>query len=196
MCAPCTEASWRASNSDWVTMSPFTLATTRSMISARVDAEWTRPARTRRRAALRRTCSRDGFIVHLGSGQEALNELAHTDVGLAAEDLRARGVPALRKAGRLGGEALVHPQHVISERARHDVTRLARGQAEGRLFELRGQLPALEDSHLSARARLGAVRAGLGQHGEFLRVLLEAAHDVTGFVGRGEQDLAEADPLR
>jgi hypothetical protein len=25
----CTAASWRASNSDWVTMSPFTLATTR-----------------------------------------------------------------------------------------------------------------------------------------------------------------------
>src|SRR6185436_9091626 len=126
MRAACTAASWRASNSDCVMMSPFTLATTRSMISARVEAESARRAAPTRAAPLRRTRTGDGFMIHLGPGHEGLDEL--TD-GLAR------------------GHALVHPQHVVSQGTLHHIARLAGGQREGRAFELRGQLAPAERAH-------------------------------------------------
>src|SRR6187399_149674 len=117
MRAACTAASWRASNSDWVTMSPFTLATTRSMISAREEAERERTPAPRRAATLRRTRTGDGFMIHLGPGHQALDELADARVRLLAQQLGPRRFPALRKAGLARGHALVHSQHVVSQGA-------------------------------------------------------------------------------
>src|SRR6188508_363852 len=110
MRAACTAASCRASNSDWVTMSPFTLATTRSMISAREEAERARRPASRA-APLRRTRTGDGFMIHLGPGHQALDELADAHVGLLTQQLGPRRLPALRKVGLAGGHALLHPQH-------------------------------------------------------------------------------------
>src|SRR6187399_2011561 len=117
MRAACTAASCRASNSDWVTMSPFTLATTRSMISAREEAERTRAPRPRRRPALRRTRTRDRFMIHLGSGHEALDELADAGRGFLTEEVGARRLPALGQAGFARGESFVDAQDVVPERA-------------------------------------------------------------------------------
>src|SRR5256885_43708 len=144
MRAACTAASWRASNSDWVTMSPFTLATRRSMISAREEAERARAPARARSTALRRKRTIDGFMIHLGPGHEAPDELADTAVRFPAEELRARRLPALGEAGLAGGHALLHPQHVIAERARHDVARFPGRQPEGGGVELGRQLSPRE----------------------------------------------------
>src|ERR1041385_2435961 len=114
MRAACTAASWRASNSDWVTISPFTLATRRSMISAREEAERARAPARRRRTALRGKRTVDGFMLHLGPGHEAADEFADTAVRLPAEELGTGRRPALREAGLAGGHPLLHPQHVIA----------------------------------------------------------------------------------
>src|SRR6185436_6707654 len=196
MRAACTAASWRASNSDCVMMSPFTLATTRSMISAREEAERARRPAPTRAAPLRRTRTGDGFIIHLGPGHEALDELTDALVRFPAEQLGPRRLPALRKVGLARGHALVHPQHVVSQRTLHHVARLAGGQRERRAFELGGQLAAAERTHGPPRARLRATGARLGQGGEALGVLLETAYDVARLVRRRHQYLTQPDPLR
>src|SRR4051812_3139599 len=107
MRAACTAASWRASNSDWVTMSPFTLATTRSTISARKEAETTSAPAARRRAALGRMRTRDRFMIHLGPGHEAPDELADALVRLPAQEKAARRLPAFGQAGFTRGHPLL-----------------------------------------------------------------------------------------
>src|ERR1043165_546447 len=155
MRAACAAACWRASNSDCVMMSPFPLATTRSMISARVEAESASRAAPTRAAPLRRTRTGDGFMIHLGPGHEGLDELTDALVRFLAEQLGPRRIAALGKAGLAGGHALVHPQHVVSQGTLHDIARLAGGQGESRTFQLRGQLASAERAHGPARARLG-----------------------------------------
>src|SRR5215468_10779923 len=109
MWAACTAASWRASNSDWVTMSPFTLATSRSTISALEEADIAaKAAATAHQTTLRRMRTGDGFMIHLGPGHEAPDELADTVVRLAAHQLRARRLPAFGQAGRARGHPLLH----------------------------------------------------------------------------------------
>src|SRR5207237_3914481 len=160
MCAAWTEASWRDSNSDWVTMSPLTRAMMRSTISAREEAERARVEAARRAARLGRTQARDGFMVHLGPGHQVPDELADALVRLPAQELGPRRLPALRGAGLPRGDALLHPQDVVAERALDHVARLPRGQREGRLLQLRGQLSTREPPHHPARARLRRARAG------------------------------------
>src|SRR5262249_30681232 len=83
MRACCTAATWRLSNSLRVTIWPFTLATIFSITSARADAASSRLG-TRAR--------RNGFMIHLGLGHQALDVAADGRVGLApaqqAADLR------------------------------------------------------------------------------------------------------------
>src|SRR5262249_14773369 len=103
-----TEAIWRPSKSDCVTMSPFTLTITRSSTSARAAraSSGSRPA-ARAHAAARAAGRRrlgcglgrlGGFMIHLGTGHQALDELVDTLVGLLAQQQRADLVPALLQA--------------------------------------------------------------------------------------------------
>src|SRR5262245_51811336 len=87
--AACTAASWRASNSDWVTISPLTLTITRSTTSAR--------ASTARKARLgrRRGPNRCRFIVHLGTGHQARDEFALAALRLLAGQLGANAPAAV-----------------------------------------------------------------------------------------------------
>src|SRR5688572_26782327 len=97
-------------------MSPFTLAITRSTISARVKAA----------AAARLTDSSrsfDGFMIHLGPGHDGPDELADRAVRFPPLERRLHPRPAFVQHGRARRPALVHPQHVVPVRRGHDLAR-------------------------------------------------------------------------
>src|SRR5215217_3862507 len=109
MRACCTAATWRCSNSLWVTISPLTATMTRSSTSA--GAESAAASRLGRKRA--RTLGR--FMVHLGAGHEARDEItAGTRRARRLQpgaDLWARLVQ--RQAARR--RARLEPQHVMAE---------------------------------------------------------------------------------
>src|SRR4029450_12745394 len=102
--AACTAATWRDWNSERVTMSPFTLATTRSRISGGAAV-----ARRALRAGRRRF--RD-LMVHLGAGHQRPHELPGGLVRLAAQDLGADPLARRLERGLPPGIPPVHPQDV------------------------------------------------------------------------------------
>src|SRR6187401_3451594 len=113
MRAACTAATWRDSNSDWVTMSPFTRTMTRSRSSA--------PARgcsARKRLRLSRT-GLGGFMVHLRAGEQARDEFALGALLLLLEQQGADAMAALLEIGGVRRRAGVDAEHVVAEARRH-----------------------------------------------------------------------------
>src|SRR5262245_13597770 len=182
-----TAAIWRASNSDWVTMSPFTLTITFSMISPRAAA----PKRTR----LRMVRGQRGFMVHLGSGHQARDELLDLRVRFLAPEAGADLVAALVERGPAGALPRVDAQHVVPEGGLHGVADPPLGEVEGRLFQLRGELASGEGPHEAPRARLRGAGQRLGEGGEAARLLQQPALDVARLVQGRHQDLAEGHGL-
>src|SRR6185295_5193907 len=188
MRAACTAAIWRASNSDWVTTSPFTLTMTRSLISPRAAAAT--------RTTLMRVSALSGFMIHLGPGHEARDELLDPCVHLLPPEAGPDLVPALlerRLARRLPG---VEAQDVEAERGLHRLADLPGREPEGRPVQFRRELAAREAAHEPARARFRRAGEGLGEGGEAARVLEQPAPHVPRLVHGRHQDLAEGDGLR
>src|SRR5438876_2481780 len=92
--AACTAATWRAWNSERVTMSPFTLATTRSTISAGAAAA--------RASRLRVGRSFRDLMVHLGAGHHRPHEFTPGFVRLLAQDLGPDALARLVEGGLAG----------------------------------------------------------------------------------------------
>src|SRR5262245_30062696 len=128
MRAFCTAATWRASNSDWVIMSPFTRTITRSTRSAYAIA----PSGSARLRLSRTGLSR--FMVHLRAGHEARDEFALRALLLVRQEPRADAGTALFEVRIASGRTRVDAQHVLPEAGRHHVAGLAGRQRErGRL---------------------------------------------------------------
>src|SRR5688572_32944814 len=119
-------ATWRASNSDRVTMSPFTRATALSTISAPATLATSRLA----------TIGFHDFMIHPGPGHEVPDECADGLVRLLAEQRGPRGFAALLHRGLAGGRPLLDAQDVEPERALHDLARLAALEGEGGPLQL------------------------------------------------------------
>src|SRR6185295_4097791 len=117
-----TAATWRASNSDWVTTSPFTLTITRSRISPRAAAA--------KRTRLRMGSALSRFMVHLGSGQEARDELLDLLVRLHRAEAGLDLAPRLLQRGLAGGLLLVQAQDVVPVGRLHRLADLAGGEGE------------------------------------------------------------------
>src|SRR6185436_397897 len=107
--AACASETCRAVKSESVMMSPFTLATTRSMISAGKGGASS--------SGLRRAISNfHGFMVHLGSGQQLLDEATHGPIGILALQQRPDLVAAFVELACARRLARVDAQYVIAER--------------------------------------------------------------------------------
>src|SRR5690349_11576161 len=130
MRAACTAATWRASNSDWVTMSPFTRTITRSSSSAPANG-----CSATRRLRLSRT-GLGGFMVHLRAGEQARDEFALGALLLLLEEQGADAMAALLEIGGTRFGAGVDAQHVVPEGRRHHVARFAGGERESRRLQL------------------------------------------------------------
>src|SRR5688572_4942334 len=100
-------------------MSPFTRTMTRSRSSAPPCAASRVRPRTRRRTGLGRLRLRDGFMVHLGPGQEAPDEFLDTALRLLLEEKFLDLLARLFEAGQARLLARIHAQHVMAERAHH-----------------------------------------------------------------------------
>src|SRR5262245_25622554 len=153
-------------------MSPLTLATTRSRISA--------PSGAASRTKLGTRIFQD-FMVHLGAGQGRPHEIARRLVRFLPPEPDANLVPALVHAPLAGRLALVHMQDMVAERGGNDLARRSDGQGESGLVQLGRQLAPGETAHEAPLARLRRAGAGLGQGCEAPRLLLEAAQHIAGF---------------
>src|SRR5262245_25091093 len=151
-------ATWRDWNSVRVTISPLTLATMRSRISARAGT-----------ATLRRTRGRiSRCMVHLCPGQEVRDELADLAIRLLMCEELADGALGLLERRAPLGLARLDPEDVEAEGSLHDVARSAGGKREGRGLELRRELAAGERAHEPAGRGLRGARERAGQDLEAL----------------------------
>src|SRR5262245_46262488 len=179
-------ATWRDWNSVRVTISPLTLATMRSRISARAETE----------KALRRTRGRiSRCMVHLCPGQEVRDELADLPIRLlTCEELSDGALGLLERRAPLG-LARLDPEDVEAEGRLHDVAGPSGGEREGRGLELRRKLAAGERAHEPAGRGLRSAGERAGKDLEALRLLEEPAPNVPRLVRGRDEDLAEGHGL-
>src|SRR5687768_17436020 len=164
-------------------ISPLTRTTMRSRRSAppRLVSSSVAASRARR---LRRCSLLGGFMVHLCPGQEAPDEFSDACLRLLQHEALPDLLLRFLSAGQPRLLARVQPQDVVAQRALHDLARLAGRQIEHGFLELARELSPRERAHEAPRTRLRRPRPGLGQGLELLGVLLQAAPDVPGLVGR------------
>src|SRR5262245_6953774 len=186
-------ASCRDWNSLWVMISPFTFAMTRSGISARAAATTKTPPR--RRLGRRTWDAECRRMIHLGPLEEGGHELAHLAIRLLPDEPGADAGLHLLEAHATCGLPGLDPQNMIPERGLDDLARRPRGEGEGRLLQLRGQLPAREGAHEAAVRGLRAPGDASGERLEGLGLLDEPTLDVARLVHRRHQDLPEGDLL-
>src|SRR5258708_904537 len=141
-------ASWRDWNSDWVMISPFTLAMIRSRISAPTGAARSRLGRTRR------TICRG--MVHLCLGQELRHELADPLVRLLAGEEGADAPLGLFEALLVGRLPRLDPEDMIPQGRLHNLAHAPHGEGEGPGLQLRPELAPRQRAPEPALRRLRA----------------------------------------